>query len=265
MFRRRREESGQQPAEQDTPDLADESTDPDPDGLAESADPDAGDGAAPGPADQPAVRSYDAGPWDRDEVEEVADLLDLGGLLVRGVDGMQLQLQVEESTGQVSIVHVIVGDTVLQLQPFAAPRTEGIWAEVRAEIASNVTAQGGTCEELTGPFGAELRAQVPVAQPDGRSAYQTVRFLGVDGPRWFLRGLISGAGALDEAKASVVERVFADVVVVRGPDPMAPRTPIPMRVPQQPGAEPEQSGAEPGSSRPPLEPFQRGPEITEVR
>lgn len=263
MFRRRREDSGRQPAEPDAADLTEASAGPD---LDEGADPpDLETDRLPGPSAQPAVRSYDAGPWDREDVEDVADLLDLGGLLVRGADGMQMQLQVDEGTGQVSIVHVVVGDTVLQLQPFAAPRTEGIWAEVRAEIAANVTAQGGTCEELAGPFGPELRAQVPVAQPDGRSAYQTVRFLGVDGPRWFLRGLISGAGALDETKAAAVERVFADVVVVRGADPMAPRTPIPMRVPQQPGAESEPPGAEPGATRAPLEPFQRGPEITEVR
>ncbi len=258
MFRRRREDSGPGPEQVEALEAVSPSAQPDqPSGLDTPT-------RVPGAS----LR----GPRDREDVEDVediADMLDLGGLLVRGVDGMQLQLQVDESSGAVSIVHVIVGDSVLQLQPFAAPRSEGIWAEVRAEIAANVTTQGGTCEELTGPFGTELRAQVPVAQPDGRSAYQAVRFLGVDGPRWFLRGLISGAGALDPAKAATVEQIFADVVVVRGSSPMAPRTPIPMRVPPQPGGETQASGETEASgtaaARPPLEPFRRGPEITEVR
>jgi hypothetical protein len=57
------------------------------------------------------------------------------------------------------------------------------------------------------------------------------RFIGVDGPRWFLRGVIAGAGATDPAAAAQIEDVFRSIVVVRGTTPMPPRDLIPLRMP----------------------------------
>jgi hypothetical protein len=63
------------------------------------------------------------------------------------------------------------------------------------------------------------------------------RFIGVDGPRWFLRGVISGKGAVDPGAAAQVEDLFRSIVVVRGTTPMPPRDLIPLTVPAnvQPG------------------------------
>jgi len=58
----------------------------------------------------------------------------------------------------------------------------------------------------------------------------------VDGPRWFLRGVISGAAATDPEAAAQIEELFRSVVVVRGSAPMPPRDLIPLRVPAMPGA-----------------------------
>jgi hypothetical protein len=59
------------------------------------------------------------------------------------------------------------------------------------------------------------------------------RFLGVDGPRWFVRGTITGpAGAGGEA-AAALEQAFRDVVVVRGTEPMPVREPLPLTLPAQ--------------------------------
>ncbi|WRL67054.1 DUF3710 domain-containing protein [Blastococcus brunescens] len=61
---------------------------------------------------------------------------------------------------------------------------------------------------------------VPPAQPGQQAPAQPVRraarFLGVDGPRWFLRGLITGPAAESAENAAVLESVFRDIVVVRG-------------------------------------------------
>jgi hypothetical protein len=48
---------------------------------------------------------------------------------------------------------------------------------------------------------------------------------------------------------------------------MAPRDPIPLRLPEDGTAEPDNADApvDGGRERPPLDPFRRGPEITEVR
>jgi hypothetical protein len=271
VFRRRRnDEQAARPDDQlERPD--DEAT----------GEPAAVDAMAPG-----AVPDRSQGPFDVSEVEE-ADAeagarLDLGSLRLRPAAGMEVQLQLEESTGQVVAVLAVIGQTALQLQPFAAPRTEGIWDEVRTEIAAGLTTQGGTCAEADGPFGTELRAQVPAALPDGSTGFQHVRFLGVDGPRWFLRGVISGAGALDPSAAAPLEDVFRQAVVVRGDVPMAPRSPIPLQTPQPASApeapaseeaDPSETTDEGASNRGPgrarhrddLKPFERGPEITEVR
>jgi hypothetical protein len=202
------------------------------------------------------------GPWDISEVAPGDDLVDLGGLLVPVRPGMELRADVADD--RVVAVTLLLGSSALRVQPYAAPRTMGIWGEVRIEIAAGITQQGGVVDEVTGPFGPELRAQVPASLPHGQRGFQTARFLGVDGPRWFLRGVITGEGAIDPQQAGPIESLFADLVVVRGGDPMAPRDPIPLRLPPQPGEPP---GAAPEPDRPNrgLNPFVRGPEITETR
>jgi hypothetical protein len=52
-------------------------------------------------------------------------------------------------------------------------------------------------------------------------------------------------------------------VVVRGEAAMAPRELLPLRLPEQVAQ--EAADAEPGGSADDLKPFERGPEITEVR
>ncbi|MBW8820767.1 MAG: DUF3710 domain-containing protein, partial [Streptomyces sp.] len=135
------------------------------------------------------------GPWDDTEVRDPAEgRVDLGGLFVPGVDGMELRVEVAGDA--IVAATVVLRDSAIQLQAFAAPKREGIWGEVREEIGSGITQQGGIVDEVEGPLGWELRAQVPVQLPDGTGGFQVVRFVGVDGPRWFLRGVISGQGAV---------------------------------------------------------------------
>lgn len=138
------------------------------------------------------------------------------------------------------------------MHAFAAPRTSGIWDEVRAEITSGILGAGGLVEEADGPFGLELRARIP---QDGK-VLQPARFVGVDGPRWFFRAILLGDAAVPGEGASAIEDVVRNVVVVRGDAAMAPREQLPMHVPGQ------DSAASPSAA---INPFVRGPEITEIR
>jgi hypothetical protein len=200
------------------------------------------------------------GPWDVSERPSLESAVDLGGLRLPGREGMELRLEVEEATGTVNGVAVVLGGSAVLLHAYAAPRSEGIWEEIRAEIAAGVTRQGGTADEAEGPFGPELVVRLPVRTPEGRTGHQVQRFAGVDGPRWFLRAVFQGPAASDPKAAEELEAVVRDVVVVRGPGAMAPRELLPLRLPDaEPLAEPEPEG------RPPLDPFSRGPEITEIR
>ncbi|MEV0094512.1 DUF3710 domain-containing protein [Streptomyces sp. NPDC050738] len=207
------------------------------------------------------------GPWDITEVGEPGkDRVDLGGLFVPGVEGMELRVEVAGDA--IVAATVVLGDSAVQLQAFAAPKREGIWGEVREEIATGITQQGGVIDEIEGPLGWELRAQVPVQLPDGTNGVQLVRFVGVDGKRWFLRGVISGQGAVQPQAAGVLEQIFRDTVVVRGEGPMAPRDPIVLKLPDDAQMMPDgvqQEDQEGSRFSGGMGQLQRGPEITEVR
>ncbi len=207
------------------------------------------------------------GPWDISEVRDPGEgRVDLGGIFVPGVEGMELRVEVAGDA--IVAATLVLRDSAVQLQAFAAPKREGIWREVRDEIAGGITQQGGVVDEVEGPLGWELRAQVPVQLPDGTNGVQLVRFVGVDGPRWFLRGVISGQGAVQPETAGLLEQIFQDTVVVRGDSPMAPRDPIVLKLPDDAQMMPDgvqQDEAEGSRFAGGVDRLQRGPEISEVR
>lgn len=235
--------------------------------------------AVPAEPVQPVDRAD--GPFDVSEVDGVEGRLDVGALLLPLVEGLEIQLQLDEASGQVTGVFLVQGDSAVQLQAFAAPRTQGIWREVCDEIAVGITEQGGTADQGQGRFGYELLARVPAQQPDGRVGFQPLRFTGVDGPRWMLRAVFHGRAAIDPEGAVGLEAVVSQVVVSRGKEPMGPRELLPLRLPEdaQPAAAEAdaeaseasgegapQAGGEPGvRTHDDLQPFERGPEITERR
>lgn len=207
------------------------------------------------PDDRPA-----AGPWDESEVDRATldGYRDFGGILLPGE--AQFELLLDKATRQIELVTIFHGGSALQVQPFAAPRSAGIWDEVRRELAASVTAQGGIATEQDGTFGVELHARLPGRAPDGSPAVQLVRFVGVNGPRWFLRGIFTGDAYADPVAAEPIEAIFRSIVVVRGSGPMPPREPIPLRAPDDVVLPEDEPPAGPS-----LDPFERGPEITEVR
>lgn len=217
-----------------------------------------------------------SGPFDRSEVESLDGRLDLGALWLVGVPGMELRLDVEEGSQNVVAVTAALDDqSTVHLQVFAAPRSEGIWDEIRTELAASITGQGGTADKTWGPLGNELRAQMPAQDAEGRTVLSPVRFLGVDGPRWFLRAVLSGPAATDDGAASPLFDVVRATVVVRGDEAMAPREVLPLKLPEQPDGQPGavEEGAAPvqsdehatGARLDDFKPFDRGPEITEIR
>ena len=137
------------------------------------------------------------GPLDRSEVDDDTDYLNLGAIWLRGSQGMELRLEVNEQEQQITGVTAVIGESAVQLQAFAAPRTEGVWIDIRNEIATSIVDSGGTAEVVTGEFGEELLTRMPEAGPDGRTVFMPARFVGIDGPRWFLRAVVSGRAAIE--------------------------------------------------------------------
>ncbi len=208
------------------------------------------------------------GPLDRSAVDDDSDYLNLGPIWIKGIQGMELRLEVNEQEQHITGLTAVLGESAVQLQAFAAPRTEGVWIDIRNEIAKSITDAGGTAEVVTGPFGEELQTRMPQSGPDGRTVFMPARFVGIDGPRWFLRAVVSGRAAIDPAAAGPVHELIRTTVIDRGGEAMPPRELLPLRLPEQAQqAQAAQDGpAEPEAARvDDLKPFERGPEITEVR
>lgn len=230
---------------------------------------------------RPALSARPHGPWDStDEHDEDVQRLDLGGLLVPVPADTEVRVDMS-SEGQVVAATLVHRGSSVQVNAFAAPRSEGIWPEILAEIASSLSEDGGQAETLAGAYGPELLAMVPTQVPDQGVVLAPARFVGVDGPRWFLRALFTGAAASDPQAAEPLEAALRAVVVVRGNDPMAVRDPLPLQLPpeaqqaqqaaaeaaaaeQNQGVQAEQELGEQEQADP-LALQERGPEITETR
>jgi hypothetical protein len=153
--------------------------------------------------------------------------LDLGSLLIPAIEGVEVRVQANPD-GAVEQIVLVDGDSALQLGVFAAPRSEGIWDEVRAEIAQAMSADGVAPREARGPYGVELTARVNT--PEGPA---DVRFVGVDGPRWMVRALYQGAAAADPSREGALGQVLAGLVVIRDAEARPVREALPLRLPKE--------------------------------
>jgi hypothetical protein len=217
LFRRRRAGDKVPAAEDVESDVLDEDaddlTDADEDEDGDSDEDDDVEAAESGP--------YDVGDAPDDDVER----LDLGALKIPALPGVEVQLQANEQ-GAVASVTLLAGRNAVQVGVFAAPRSEGIWDEVRAELTDSLRAEGGRPTEVTGEYGPELTGRVKT--PNGP---QDVRFVGIDGPRWFVRAVFQGAVASNPDAAPELARVLRNLVVDRGDEPMPVREPLPLQLP----------------------------------
>lgn len=175
-------------------------------------------------------RGDERGPWDVEDenVPDYDEYLDMGSYYLPFLKGIELRVKANRATQQVLGTTITYGSSSVEIEAFAAPKTLGLWDDVRADlIEANKDAK-----EVEGVFGTELA--LPVTVKGGRKVL--TRIVGVDGPRWMLRGIFSGKAATDpegeEAKA--LNQFFADIVVERGDDPLAPRDLIPMHPPVAP-------------------------------
>jgi len=160
-----------------------------------------------------------AGPFDSTEVIQLKPSVDFGALQVPIRDDVTLKLEVEEASSRIVALTVDHQGSSLQLQAFSAPGSEGIWHEIRAALDKSIQSQNGNTETVVGPLGPELNAQIPTR--DG--GFRLAKFIGVDGPRWFLRGVISGLALADTLAMTYMIDIFRSVIVMRGVAPMPPK------------------------------------------
>ncbi len=170
------------------------------------------------------------GPFDIAEVPAMRPYVDLGGLKIAPREGLQMRLEVDERAKRVVAVSLEYSGSLLQVQAFSAPKTSGLWNKIRVDLTTQLEQQGAEVREESGSLGPEVVTTTTLPEEQGGGT-RVVRFIGVDGPRWTLRGVVMGAAALEEEARENMFELFREIVVVRGDSPMPPGDLLPMRVP----------------------------------
>lgn len=174
----------------------------------------------------------DFGPYDLAEApEDGQERLDLGALRIPAIAGVEIQLQAGPE-GQIQQVMLVHEDSRLQLGVYAAPRSEGIWGELRDTLRTSMAQAGARQEDATGDYGPELKARLR----DGSSTVD-IRHVGIDGPRWFVHAVFIGAAAVDPTRAGPLLDVLRGLVVDRGTDARPVSEALPLRLPPQAAAQ----------------------------
>jgi Protein of unknown function (DUF3710) len=177
-----------------------------------------------GGASDPPFGPYDISTAPSDERAR----LDLGSLRIPALPDVEIHLQAGPE-GEVQQVLLSHAGSRLQLAAFAAPRSEGIWDEVRANLVASLTSGGSRPQEVAGDYGLEVQARVK----EGGGATVEVRHVGIDGPRWFVHGIFLGAAAGDPERAGPLREVLRGVVVNRGTHAMPVSEALPLRLPPE--------------------------------
>lgn len=192
------------------------------------------------------------GPWDSSErsTDGETDRVDLGSLQIKGDPTLEVRLQVDEPSQQVIAVMIVGPDGALELRPFAAPRHEDIWEDIRPRIAADAANRGGTATTVEGPFGPALQLVLSGTDEQGRTVTQQSVVWGIAGPRWLLRVTAFGRPAVDFQEDGALERALREVVVVRGTGPMPPGEALPLSLPTNARRAPQQGDQARGPAGP---------------
>ena len=170
------------------------------------------------------------GPFDISEVGILVPYLDFGSVRISPKQDLQIRADIEESTKRVIALTIEKAGHRLQLQAFASSKLAGIWGETMQAIESGIAAQGGVCEQVQGLVGPELRGQV-LLEENGKKSFRESRFIGVDGPRWFLRGVLSGPELYLHSNYEALIEIFRATAVSRGNIAMPPGELLPLSLP----------------------------------
>lgn len=177
----------------------------------------------------PGTGPFDAG----DAPEDGLPRLDLGSVRLPVPEGAQLQVEVDQS-GPVRAVHVLTPQGQFTVNAFAVPRSARLWNEVRHELIARLEGEGARVREENGEWGREVTAIRPEL---------VMHFIGVNGPRWLLRGVAAGPPANSAELVEQLRELLRQTVVVRGDEPMPARAALPLTLPEQMVEQLEQAAA----------------------
>ena len=159
------------------------------------------------------------------------DYLDLGSLRIPFLDEMNVELDLDQETNEVVSVSISVEDSIVSIQVFSAPSDEQAWPSVRDAIVAELSSQQVETKVTIGRFGTEINCFMPTIDRLGVELVQNIRFVGIDGPRWFLRCTIGGVAAESASAGALIDDLISLIEVNRGELPMPPGELLPLEIP----------------------------------
>jgi hypothetical protein len=161
------------------------------------------------------------GPYDVEDFDDPSVVTvgrhDLGSVLIPENESAELAVEVNQQ-GVPTMVWMVTPNGRYNITAYAAPKTGGLWREVVTEIADSLRNDSAEVRVEDGPWGREV-VGVVTKGPEP----VVMRFVGVDGYRWMVRGAAIGSPESADAIAADVRNALADTVVRRGDTPQPVR------------------------------------------
>jgi hypothetical protein len=186
-----------------------------------SADPDVS--AANASADDDLDGPFDIGDFDDASLATVGRH-DLGAVLIPEDETAELVFEVNQQ-GVPTAVWMVTPNGRYNLTAWAAPKTGGLWREVVTEIADSLRKDSAQVSIEDGPWGREVVGVVTTGPEP-----VVMRFIGVDGYRWMVRGAAIGPPQAADKIAAEARRALADTVIRRGDTPQPVRAMLPLQL-----------------------------------
>lgn len=152
---------------------------------------------------------------------------DLGSVLIPMDETAELAVEVNQQ-GVPTMVWMVTPNGRYNVTAYAAPKSGSLWREVITEVAESLRKEGAQVTFEDGPWGREVvglmtKGPEPVV----------MRFIGVDGYRWMIRGAAVGSPDNAPKIAADVRTALTDTVVRRGDTPLPVRFMLPLQLSEQ--------------------------------
>jgi len=227
-------------------------------------------------ASEPVVSRDDSeGPFDIEDFDDPESATvgrhDLGAVLIPVDESAELAVEVNPQ-GVPTMVWMVTPNGRYNVTAYAAPKTGKLWREVITEVAESLRNEGAQVTFEEGPWGREV-VGLMTKGPEPL----VMRFIGVDGYRWMIRGAAVAAPDTAEAIASDVRNSLTDTVVRRGDTPLPVRYMLPLelseslvgrlraRAEQMVAQQSEQAGQQPPPAQPVARRSEQGSAMQQLR
>ncbi|MCD2158323.1 DUF3710 domain-containing protein [Rhodococcus cerastii] len=151
--------------------------------------------------------------------------VDLGSILLPLPEAVQLQVQMDPEGRPQSVYLVTDNSERITVEAFAAPRSPGLWQQTADVLVESLRDEGARVTGEAGPWGKEIVAITAEAD---------LRFIGIDGPRWMVRGVVSGPPNTggESSLIALARSILSDTVVRRGAEPYPAGASLPLLLPE---------------------------------